>query len=177
VQYWKVQVEDARERAMQAIDRNDNVEATLGLREAARALRLVLLEGWGERLSSMGREWTRFERMARTHSAQRIASQLATLADAQPEDALERAKDAPAWLQERIDLAYAGRQEIGERVTAEENARDQLAAFAVHVPKRTLPPWGAWIGIPAPNLEQRLAELDRLVAAINKSTQPTNLLS
>jgi hypothetical protein len=74
---------------------------------------------------------------------------------------------APAWLQERIDLAYAGRMAIGEYVTAEENARDQLAAFAVHVPKRTTPPWGAWMRLPAPNLNERLAELDMLIAAIN----------
>jgi hypothetical protein len=176
VQQWKTQAEDARERTIQAISRNDTVEATLGLREAARALRLVLLEGWGERLSSMGREWTRFERMASARGARLIASQLAALADARPEDALQRAKSAPAWLQERIDLAYAGRMQIGERVTAEENARDQLAAFAVHVPKRTVQPWGAWIGIPALNLEHRLAELDQLVATINESTQPMNML-
>jgi hypothetical protein len=167
VQHWKIQVEDARARAIRAIDRNDNIEATLGLREAARALRLVLLEGWGERLGSMGREWTRFERMASAHGARHIASQLAALADARPADALDRARCAPAWLQERIDLAYAGRQEIGERVTAEENARDQLAAFAVHVPKRTMQPWGAWIGIPASNLEHRVAQLDALIATIN----------
>jgi predicted nucleotidyltransferase len=167
VQQWKAQAEQARDRTIQAIRRNEQAEATLAIREAARALRLVLLEGWGERLSSMGREWTRFERMAGERGAQRVASRLATLADARPEDALQRAKCAPAWLQERIDLAYAGRQEIGERVTAEENARDQLAAFAVHVPKRTAQPWGAWIGIPAPDLERRLAELDQLIATIH----------
>jgi len=170
VQQWKVQVEDARARAIQAIGRNENAAATLALREAARALRLVLLEGWGERLCSMGREWTRFERMASAHGARHIASQLAMLADARPEDAFDRAKSAPAWLQERIDLAYAGRMEIGELVTVEENARDQLAAFAVHVLKRTAQPWGAWLGIPAPDLEHRLAKLDELIAAINDTT-------
>ena len=176
VQQWKAQVEDARARAIQAIGRNENAEATLALREAARALRLVLLEGWGERLSSMGREWTRFERMASERGARHIASQLATLADARPEDALQRAKSAPAWLQERIDLAYAGRMEIGESVTVEENARDQLAAFAVHVPKRTPKPWGMWLGIPAPNLEHRLAELEELIALINESTRTAPVL-
>lgn len=176
VQQWKAQVEDARARAIQAIGRNENAEATLALREAARALRLVLLEGWGERLSSMGREWTRFERMASERGARHIANQLATLADARPEDALQRAKSAPAWLQERIDLAYAGRMEIGESVTVEENARDQLAAFAVHVPKRTMQPWGVWLGVPAPDLERRLAELDQLITTIDISTQPAHML-
>ena len=73
------------------------------------------------------------------------------------------------WLQERIDLAYAARQEIGENVTIEENARDQLAAFAVHVPKRISKPWGAWIGIPVSDLEYRLSELDELVVIIYQS--------
>jgi hypothetical protein len=170
VRQWKAQVDDARDRTIQAIHQNERIQATLALREAARALRLVLLESWGERLSSMGREWTRFERMASQRGLQRIASQLAWLADARPEDALQRAESAPAWLQERIDLAYTGRQEIGEHVTIEENARDQLAAFAVHVPKRALQPWGMWLGVPAPDLEHRLAELDELIAIINAST-------
>ena len=167
VKQWKTQVVDARERAIQAISCNNPVEATLGIREAARALRLVLLESWGERLGSMGREWTRFERMASAHGARHIASQLAALADAQPEDALRRARSAPAWLQERIDLAYAGRMAIGETVTPEQNARDQLAAFAVHVPKRTVQPWGAWMILPADNLEERLATLDMLITMID----------
>jgi predicted nucleotidyltransferase len=165
VQQWKMQADDARAQAVQALDRNDRIAATLALREAARALRLVLLEGWGERLSSMGREWTRFERMAEARGFQQLAGQLAALADARPDDALQRARQAPAWLQERIDLAYAGRQAIGENVTAEENARDQLAAFAVHVPKRTPQPWGEWIGVPALDLEDRFSQLDQLIAA------------
>jgi len=166
VRQWKAQVNEARERTIQALGRADRVEATLALREAVRALRLVLLEGWGERLSSMGREWTRFERMAKERGAQALASQLAMLADAHPDTALQRAKSAPAWLQERIDLAYIGRQEIGEFVSVEENARDQLAAFAVHVPKRTAQPWGAWIGVPAPDLERRMSELNAVITTI-----------
>ncbi len=98
VQQWEAQAKDARERTIQAIRRDDRVAATLALRAAARALRLVLVEGWGERLSSMGREWTRFERLAQERGAQQLARHLATLADARPDDALHRAKLAPAWL-------------------------------------------------------------------------------
>lgn len=166
VQYWKEQVHQARIQAMQALAQNDRVQATLKLRESARALRLAWLEGWGERLGSMGREWTRFERMAARHNALPLAQQLARLADAHPHNALERAKLAPAWLQERVERAYAARQEIGEEVSIEENARDQLAAFAVHVPKYRPQPWGEWINIPAPQLEQKLAELDDLIVDI-----------
>jgi hypothetical protein len=168
IQQWLVQVNDARDLAVQSLEANDPVKATLAIREAARALRLVLLEGWGERLSSMGREWTRFQRMARERDAQDIADRLATMADAHPDNIMQRTQIAPAWLQERIDLAYTARQEIGETVTIEENARDQLAAFAVLVPRHKPQPWGAWIGVPAPDLEHRLSELDELIMMICK---------
>jgi hypothetical protein len=166
LQEWRAQVDDARDRAVQAMNYHDHVEATLHLKEAARALRLVLVEGWGERLSSMGREWTRFERMAKDRSALDLATRLAALAGAGADGAVQRARVAPAWLQERIDLAYAGRQEIGESVTADENARDQLAAFAIHVSRRKPPPWGEWMGVPAPALEHKLSELDALMTII-----------
>lgn len=95
-----------------------------------------------------------------------VAEQLALLADAHPTGALERAKEAPAWLQERIELAYIGRQLIGEQVEREENARDKLAAFAVHVARRTVQPWGAWMRVPATNLHSRLSTLDQLMAML-----------
>jgi len=166
IQQWQAQVNEARDLAARSLGANDPVKATLALREAARALRLVLLEGWGERLSSMGREWTRFERIAGDHKAQDIAARLATIADARADGIMQRTQIAPAWLQERIDLAYAARQEIGETVTIEENARDQLAAFAVLVPRHNPQPWGAWIGLPAPAVEDRLSDLDELVRMI-----------
>src|SRR5262245_59305214 len=72
-QEWIRQTTVARDRAVEATDRDDRVRATLELRQAARALRLVLVEGWGERLGSMGREWTRFERMAERHNAAGLA--------------------------------------------------------------------------------------------------------
>jgi hypothetical protein len=48
-----------------------------------------------------------------------------------------RARLAPPWLRERIDLCYGARLAVGERVTEDENARDQLAA-----PPCTLPGTG-----------------------------------
>lgn len=164
VQQWRRLALEARAQAGEALVRGEPVAATLAVREAARALRLVLLEGWGERLGSMGREWTRFERIAARHGASEPAAQLARLADADAATALERAQSAPLWLQERIERTFAARQLIGEAVSAAENARDQLAAFAVHVPRRSAPPWGGWLAVPAPDLDARIAELDALLA-------------
>jgi hypothetical protein len=55
---------------------------------------------------------------------------------------------------------------VGEQVTKEENARDQLAAFAVHVPRRTISDWGTWMRLPAPDLNDRVVRFERLMAAI-----------
>ena len=166
IQQWRVQVCDARDRAVQSLEANDHVNATLAIREAAGALRLVLLESWGERISSMARGLTHFERVAGGRDAQGFANRLATISDTSLEDVIQRREIAPEWLQERIEIAYAARLAIGENVTIEENARDQLAAFAVLSTRHESQPWGAWIGVPAPDLEERLSELNELVMII-----------
>jgi predicted nucleotidyltransferase len=166
---WWVQLEDARSRAFNAMKSGDQIAATLALRGASGALRLILIEGcWGKRLGSMGREWTRFERMAKAHHAEDLASRIAMLSDARPEDALERMEKAPVWLRERIDLTFVARQEVGEGITFEENARDQLSAFEVHVTRKRPRPWGDWIRIPTPSLESKLAELDDLISTVRR---------
>ncbi len=166
VEEWKSQVEDARRAAHEALRSGDAAEATLRLRDSARFLRMVLLEGWSERLGSMGREWTLWERVARERGAADLAERIAVLAFASPKDALERSRVVPLWLRERIELAWAARLEIGEEVTEAESARDQIAAFAVHVPRHRPKPWGDWLGLPDPELAEKLAELDTLAERI-----------
>ena len=143
-------------------------EVTAGLREAARALRMVLLESWGERLGSMGREWTRFERMADRHGERPLADRIAVLAAADVPGAAARAEIAPVWLRERIDLAYAGRLAVGEAVTPAENARDQLAAYAVHVGRHRPDLAGPWTGTPDPALDDRRAEVTELLRQLGR---------
>ena len=58
------------------------------------------------------------------------------------------------------------RLEIGEEVTEAESARDQIAAFAVLVPRHRPKPWGDWLGLPDPELAEKLAELDTLAERI-----------
>jgi hypothetical protein len=166
VREWTRQAGEARDSAIESAGRGDRARATMGIRQAARALRMVRIEGWGERLGSMGREWTRFERMAERHGAADLAARLADLAGADRVEAAARARLAPAWLRERIDLAYRARLAVGEDVTADESSRDQVAAFAVHVTRRRPEPWGDWVGVPDPSLETKLDELDRLLAQI-----------
>jgi hypothetical protein len=154
----------SRERAGDAAREDDRVVATVYLRDAARSLQLVLVDQWGERLGSMAREWTRFEHIAKRHGRAELAATLAWVAGADADQAGERAQLAPAWLKERIDLAYRARLEVCEGVTAKQNARDQLAAFSVLVARRRRAPWGDWTGVPDPALASKLATLDRLVS-------------
>jgi hypothetical protein len=82
--------------------------------------------------------------------------------------ATARAELAPVWLRERIDLAAAARRLVGEQVTPEQNARDQLVAYATHVPRHRPDQAGPWMaGAPERDLPARLAKLDRLMAEVD----------
>jgi predicted nucleotidyltransferase len=162
---WHQQAIDALTEATSA-QADDPGRATYLLRESARALRLVLVEKWGERLGSMGREWTRFERMADRHGQRPLAARIAVMAGADAPTAAHRATLAPPWLLERIDLCYGARIAVGETVSPAENARDQLAAFTVHVARHRPDLDGPWTGTPDPALDARLAELHQLVTQL-----------
>jgi predicted nucleotidyltransferase len=166
VSHWRRKADEDGAAARRCAG-NRPAEGTYRLREAAGALRMVLVERWGERLGSMGREWTRFERMADRHGHGDLAARIAVLAGADTGNAARRAAQAPAWLRERIDLSLGARAAVGERVTEAENARDQLAAFTLHVVRRRPELVAPWTDIPAPNLDRRLAELQDVAAEID----------
>lgn len=162
IDIWRRRAANALAEATRA-QSEDPVAATQQLRVCARALRMVLIERWGERLGSLGREWTRFERMARRRGQQVVATRIAALASADPAAAEQRAGLAPAWLRERIDLSYGARLAVGEDVSWAENARDQIAAFTDLVARR--PHFrGPWVGAPDPALDAHLAELRELIS-------------
>lgn len=162
IRAWRQQADSALAGAVRA-RASDPATATYLLRESARALRLVLLEGWGERLGSMGREWTRFERMADRHGERTLAAQVAAIAGADTASAMQRADLAPPWLKERIDLCYAARIATGEHVSQAQNARDQIAAFTVHVARHRPDLTGPWTRTPDPALDAHLGELRTLI--------------
>lgn len=159
---WRQQATEALAEATQA-QTEDPTKATHLLRVSARALRLVLIERWGERLGSMGREWTRFERMAERHGELALAARIAALAAADTATAAKHIDLVPPWLQERIDLCYAARIAVGEDVSWAENARDQIAAFTVHVVNRRPDLDGPWTNTPDPALDDHLTELRELI--------------
>ncbi|MBL7261957.1 nucleotidyltransferase domain-containing protein [Paractinoplanes lichenicola] len=157
---WRRQALTAADTAQKS---TDPAAATLHLRESARAVRMMVLEGWGERLGSMGREWTRFERMADKHGHRELADRLAVLAGADVPAASRRAEIAPLWLRERITLCWQARQAIGEPVTAAQNARDQVAAYLVHVSRHRPDLDGPWTGTPDPDLAAHLEDLRHVI--------------
>jgi len=161
IETWRRQATEALAEAT-AARTGDPAKATQLLRVSARALRLVLIERWGERLGSLGREWTRFERIADRHGHRALAARVATVAAADPATAAHRAGLAPPWLRERIELSYAARIAVGEEVSRAENARDQIAAFTDLVSRR--PHFaGPWTSTPDPSLDAHLAELGHLI--------------
>ncbi|MFI7636711.1 hypothetical protein [Nonomuraea sp. NPDC049400] len=162
--WWRQSAADARDRAHQERAALRLDAATYHLREAARAVRHVVLERWGERLGSMGREWTRFERMAAARGESELAERIALLAGASVADVAERERLAPNWLRERIDLSWAARQALDEPVTPQQNARDQIAAFCLHVAHHRPDLAGAWTASPDPDLDEHLRLLDYLLA-------------
>lgn len=87
---WHRQATDALAEATR-VRTDDPAKATYLLRESACSFRLVLIERWGERLGSMGREWTRFVRMADLHGEQSLAAWIAVLAGADTSTAAQRA--------------------------------------------------------------------------------------
>jgi hypothetical protein len=105
--------------------------------------------------------------MADRRGLRDLAGRLAVLADADPRTVAARVDLAPVWLRERIDLAAAARRLVGEDVTSDQNARDQLLAFATHVPRHRPDQAGPWMaGEPEPDLPAGLAELDQLMAEV-----------
>ncbi|GAA3258079.1 nucleotidyltransferase domain-containing protein [Nonomuraea helvata] len=158
--WWRQSAADARDRAHRERAELRLEAATYHLRDAARAVRHVVLEQWGERMGSMGREWTRFERMAAARGESELAERIALLAGASVTGIEERERLAPSWLRERIDLCWAARQALDEPVTPQENARDQIAAFGVHVARHRPDLAGAWTGSPDPRLDEHLRLLD-----------------
>src|SRR5262249_39151148 len=65
--------------------------------------------------------------------------------------ALEHLLHLRLWLLERIDPALEARRLVGEGVSPERNARDQIAAFRVHVERHQPHLAAAWLALPDPD--------------------------
>jgi hypothetical protein len=137
---------DARSALRQAEDQlagGDTKAALPAVHRAAEATIDLLTERWGTRTSSLGRRWTRFERLAAEHRATRLAADVLACRGARPHDVAERLRQAPGWLHHRVLVAYQARISAGEPVSPEQNARDQIIAFAQLWSRRHLP-HAAW---------------------------------
>lgn len=100
-------------------------------------------ERWGGRCASFGRRWTRYEAYAARRGFADLAARIVACRGAGVADVAARVEVAPWWLRHRIEVALSARQEVGEEVTAAQNARDHLVAFAQLWQRRGLPaqPW------------------------------------
>lgn len=119
----------AAQRFLGSADRlaeTDFVGAWVAIRRAATAVAEAATERWGERAGSLGRYWTLFEARAARHGGSAFAGRLLAAAEALP----GFAGDIPEWLADRIALSYEARLLVGEDVTPEQNARDNVLAYA-----------------------------------------------
>jgi predicted nucleotidyltransferase len=123
----------------------DRIGAWIAIRGAASAISEVATERWGERAGSLGRAWTLFEARADRHGDSAFADWPCTAAYARPTPAPHA---IPEWLADRIALSYEARQLIGENVTPEQNARDNLLAYAGLYRGRFPTAAYAWMGPP-----------------------------
>jgi hypothetical protein len=122
-----------RQMATEALARSDTVDA-------AEAMIDLCTERWGGRSGAPSRRWTSFETFAGELGRGHVAEIILASRGARVDDALPRLAVAPWWLHRRIDSALAARRSVGEPVTPEQNARDQLVAFAHLWCRRGLPP-------------------------------------
>ena len=166
-QVWQTMAQARHAAAVEHRRAGDPGAATLAVRESALALRLVLVETWAERLGSMGREWTRFEHLAAAHGAASLAERIAWIAAADVAGCAAHLPTLPVWLQERIARALAARHLVGEPVSPERNARDQVAAFRVHVVRHRPDLIGPWLALPDPALEAKLGDLEALLGQLS----------
>lgn len=130
----------------------DRVGAWIAIRRAASAIAEVATERWGERAGSLGRYWTHFEARAQRHHDSAFADRLLTAAHARPQPA----RDVPEWLADRITLSYEARLLVDEDVTPEQNARDNLIAYAGLYRSRFPTAACSWMG-PPPDADPRAA--------------------
>lgn len=128
----------------------DRIGAWIAIRRAATAIAEIATERWGGRAGSLGRYWTLFGARARRHNESAFADRLLTAAHAQPGPA----RDVPEWLADRIALSYEARRLIGEDVMPEQNARDNVLAYAGLYRGRFPKAAYAWMG-PPPDVNPR----------------------
>lgn len=82
--------------------------------------------GGRARAGSLGRYWTHFEARASRAGEDQFAEAFLAAANARA----YVVADLPEWLAARIELSLHARQQVGERVSRDQNARDNVLAFA-----------------------------------------------
>lgn len=138
---WLSQAETAAEKA-ERLAASDAVAAWGLIRRSGTALAEAALEQRRLRTGSLGRFWTRAERLLEEHDASSLAERITSACHARP--GWEGLENIPEWLSSRMELSLAARILVGETVTAEDNTRDVILAYTglyrARFP-RALDPW------------------------------------
>ncbi len=164
-------LERQRRRVLQAhsdllghIANRDAAVATSALRAGVEALRVLLLEGWGERDNSFARLGTRFERAARAKGREDLIATLNDLNGLNDRSVLARLRAAPASVRRRHERSWRARDFIGEDVTPVQDARDVLRVSSYYALREAGDaPYPAWLAV-----ETDFAALQRKAATLSQ---------
>lgn len=166
---WLDRAQSALEQATNAL-RVGTADEAAAHAQGIGPLAIALIEAWSEREGGMARSTTRFEKIAAARQCGGLAAQLAQVTGSSVEEVGARAHDLPAWLQTRVELAFAARRAVGEDVTWAENLRDQVLAFQWLAPRRTSVRSGQWAVRRVPfepaDLVERAVEVDRTIREV-----------
>ncbi len=114
--------------AAEQLAATDQIGGWIMIRRAGTALAEAALERRGLRTGSLGRFWTRFERLLAESAATPLAEQITDAA--RTAAGAVGGTDWPEWLAGRIELSLRARRLTGESVTPEQNLRDTVLAYA-----------------------------------------------
>lgn len=155
-------VEQAHADLLAQIANRDAVAATATLRAGVEALRVLLLEGWGERDTSFARIGTRFERAARSRGRDDLIAILDDLSRLDDRAVPARLRAAPDPVRQRHDRSWRARSFTGEAVTPTQDARDVLRVSAHYALREAAgAPYPEWLAI-----ETDFAALQRIAATL-----------
>lgn len=167
---------DCLSRAWPMVESGTELEANLAVRAVfASFILYVQTTHWGDS-GKLGRNCTRFERLAEQHGEGSFGRRLMALWSPVPPDT-HRWDGAPVFVHDRHHVSLLARHAAGEHVSEAEDARDVLELFANLEVSQHTAPYAEWTGLQASRqiLTERLTSLEGLISdwpALKSNTKP-----
>jgi predicted nucleotidyltransferase len=155
---------DDLNKVEEVVGKSDIFEANLAVRNLVYGYAGFLYTGlWGDS-GKLGRNCTRFERIAELKGVGDLCRKMMRLIE-DPARSAERLASAPYRVHDRHRLSWPARQLTNEKVTKEEDARDVLDLFTNIEISYTSPPFDLWTGLnlDRESLKERLWQFKKMI--------------